>query len=41
MNDGWHDGSAENVRAYLDENVKMVAALEMRRMSAVEDGGCA
>ena len=40
-NDGWHDGSAENAVAYLDENAEMVAALEMRRASVVEDGSCA
>ena len=32
--------SAENVVVYLDRSVEMVA-LEMRRVSVVEDGGCA
>ena len=41
MNDGWHDESTENVRIRLDENAEMVATLEMRRVSAVEDGGYA
>ena len=41
MNDGWHDGSTENVVAHLDGSVEMVVAPEMSRMNVMEDGGCA
>ena len=40
-NDEQHDENAKKVVARLDENVEMVIVLEMKRVSAVEDDGCA
>ena len=40
MNDEWHGESVENTIIHFDESVEMVA-LEMRRVSVIEDGGCA
>ena len=41
MNNGWHDGSVENMAVYLDENVETVVTLEKRKVSTMEDDGCA
>ena len=41
MNDGWHGESVENVVVHLGGSVETVAAPKMRRVSTVEDGGCA
>ena len=41
MKDGQHDGSAVNAVVHLDESVETIVALEMRRVNAVDDGGCA
>ena len=39
-NDEWHDRSVKNAVVCLGGSVETVA-LEMRRVSATEDGGCA
>ena len=41
MNDKRHDENIEKMIAQHDENVEMVIILEMKRVSVMEDGGCA